>query len=378
MSRRALILLPALALLAACTPAAPPSPTTAPAKPTTAPAASPGASPAASPAAKPAASNRLDDYYQRARAAGEMKIVHYGGGIGQEYEPLAAAFKQKYPGTEVEFVNLRGPEIIQRLTAESTSGKQIANVVSAGATTMVSVEQPGLLAEWEGPPNIADLPELPLTAGKTRWAYSEGVYGIIWNTGMVPADKQPKTRQDLLDPFWKGKGKLLIEDPRAGGPGLEFFTITFDQLGMDYLEKIKGQEPTFVREREAAPAQIARGEYAMFLPVSITKELFDMEKNAPVKVGWLQDGGATNVTVNLGVVKGAPGQDIAKLYVSFWTSDEGQKLIAEKVQVYAALRTAPAPPGWPSLTDIKPQRRTTDQIRRNNEYAETFDRIYFR
>ncbi|MFN0074261.1 MAG: ABC transporter substrate-binding protein [Chloroflexota bacterium] len=361
----------------ACASASAPAPTAAPAKPAQA-TAIPTAAPAQAAPTKPAAMNKLDEYYQRAKSAGEMKIIHYGGGVGSEYEPVAAAFRQKYPGAEVEMVNLRGPELIQRLTAEASSGKHIANIASAGATTMLGVEQPGFLAEWEGPPNVADLPELPLTAGKTRWGYSEGVYGIIWNTDLVPADKLPRTRQDLLDPFWKGKGKLLIEDPRAGGPGIEFFTLTLDELGPEYLEKIKAQEPTFVRERDAAPAQIARGEYAMFLPVSITRELFDMAKNAPVKVGWLEDGGATNVTVNLGVVKNAPGQDIAKLYVSFWTSEEGQKLIAEKVQVYAALRSAPPPPGWPSLNEIKPQRRTSDQIKRNNEYAETFDKLFFK
>jgi iron(III) transport system substrate-binding protein len=371
-----------LALTIGCSPAAAPAPTAAPSKPTQAP---PAANPTTAPVvaqptqAKPvAAANKLDEYYQRAKASGELKIVQYGGGLGPEYEPMAAAFRQKYPGTEVELVSLRGPELIQRLTAEASSGKYIANVASAGATTMLGVEQPGFLAEWEGPPNAADLPELPLTAGKTRWGYSEGVYGVVVNTSLVPADKFPKSRQDLLDPFWKGKGKLLIEDPRAGGPGIEFFTITLDELGQDYLVKLKAQEPTFVREREAAPAQIARGEYAMFMPVSITKELFDLEKNGPVKVGWMTDGGSTNVTTNLGVIKNAPGQDVAKLYVSFWTSPEGQAVMAEKVQVYPALRSAPAPPGWPSINDIKPQRRTSDQIRRNNEYAEQFDQLFFK
>lgn len=372
----------ALALaVGGCAPVAAPSPTAAPAKPTQAAAAVANPTAASDPPtqARPAAAtSKLDEYYQRAKSSGEMKVIHYGGGLGPEYEPMAAAFRQKYPGTEVELVSLRGPELIQRLTAESSSGKHIANVAGAGATTMLGVEQPGFLAEWEGPPNAADLPELPLTAGKTRWAYSEGVYGVVVNTSLVPTDKFPKSRQDLLDPFWKGKGKLLIEDPRAGGPGIEFFTITIDELGQDYLVKLKAQEPTFVREREAAPAQIARGEYAMFMPVSITKELFDLEKNGPVRVGWLADGGATNVTTNLGVIKNASGQDVARLYVSFWTSPEGQAVIAEKVQVYPALRTAPSPPGWPSINDIKPQRRTSEQIRRNNEYAEQFDQLFFK
>lgn len=371
----------ALVALTACAPGAAPSPTaSAPRATDVAVAASPPVAGAASPAANGAAASasKMDEYYQRARAAGAMKIVHYGGGVGPEYEAMSQAFKQRYPGAEIELVPLRGPELIQRLTAEAASGKYVANVASAGATTMLGVEQPGFLLGWEGPPNAADLPQVPLSAGNTRWGYSEGVYGIVVNTNLVPPDKMPSSRQDLLDPFWKGKGKILFEDPRAGGPGIEFFTITYDELGKDYLTKIKTQEPTFVRERDAAPAQIARGEYAMFLPVSITKELFDLEKASPVKVGWLRDGGSTNVTVNLGVVKNSPGEDIAKLWVSWWVSPEGQRVIAEKVQAYASLPGTPPPPGWPPIEEIKPQRRTADQISRNNEYAEIFDQAFFK
>ena len=118
-----------LALTMGCSPAAAPAPTAAPSKPTQAP---PAANPTTAPVvaqptqAKPvAAANKLDEYYQRAKASGELKIVQYGGGLGPEYEPMAAAFRQKYPGTEVELVSLRGPELIQRLTAEASSGGEM-------------------------------------------------------------------------------------------------------------------------------------------------------------------------------------------------------------------------------------------------------------
>jgi iron(III) transport system substrate-binding protein len=256
-------------LLGGCAPAAPPAPTAAPAKPAeVAPPAPPKVPPttAAQPTvpipvaqAKPTSatvSSKLDEYYQKAKAANELKIVHYGP--GPEYQPMVDAFRKTYPDVQIELLNLRGTETFQRLSAEAASGRHIGNVVSGGQTTQTSIEKQGLFAVWEGPPNAADLPATVPPSTGVRWAINFNVFGYIVNTNAVPADKMPKTRQELLDPFWKGKGKILFEDPRAGGPGIDFFTITHDQLGRGFLEQLKAQEPTFVRDRDAAPAQVAR------------------------------------------------------------------------------------------------------------------------
>lgn len=367
-------------LIVSCAPAAAPAPTAAPAKPTAVPASSAPdkpaeKAPAAAPSKADAYAAKLDEYYQRARASGQMNIVHYGP--GPEYAPMVEAFKQRYPGVTAETVNLRGTETFQRISAETVSGKHIANVVSGGATSLYSMDQQGYFATWEGPPNAADLPPT-VPASNTRYALIISMFGFIMNTSLVPLDKMPQSRQDLLDPIWKGKGKLLFEDPRAGGPGTEFFTITYDDLKQDYLDKLKEQEPTFIRDRDAAPAQVARGEYNIFLPVSVTKEILDLEKAAPTKVGWLRDGGSTAVTTNIGVVNNAPGRDVAKLWVSWWVSEEGQRTLVDKVQVYGALPSAPAPAGWPAVAEVKPQQRTADQIQRNSEYGEVMDKTFFR
>jgi ABC-type Fe3+ transport system substrate-binding protein len=268
--------------------------------------------------------------------------------------------------------------MIQRFQAEASSGRRIANVAATGATTMSTLEGQGLFAEWEGPPNAAELPEIPLTSGKARWAYAQNAHGFVVNTDQVPDNRVPKTRQDVLDPFFKGKGKLLVDDPRGGGPSIEFFTYTYDQLGQAWMDALKGQEITWTRERDGAPTQIARGEYAMFFPAAITVPELELQKSAPLKAGWFRDGGAMVVALNIGVVKDAPGQDVARLFVGWLTGPEGQKAIAEKLQTYPALPSAPAPAGYPSLQEINPSRRTADQIRRNNEYIELFDGMFFK
>ncbi|MFN0073613.1 MAG: ABC transporter substrate-binding protein [Chloroflexota bacterium] len=362
-------------LLAACAPAAAPSPTAAPAKPTTAPERPAEKAAPAAPSKSDTVAARLDEYYQKARASGEMNIVQYGP--GPEYAPMVEMFKQKFPGTSAESVNLRGIEIFQRIGAETVSGKHIANVVSGGATSLFGMDQQGYFVEWEGPPT-KDLLPATVPPSKARTAVSQNMFGIVINTSLVPAEKMPRTRDDLLDPFWKGKGKLLFEDPRGNGPGTDWFTITYDNLGQEWMDKLKTQEPTFVRDRDAAPAQVARGEYAMFSPVNVTSEILALEKSAPVKVIWLREGGSTGVISNMALVKNAPGQEVGKLWISWWLSDEGQKILGERVGVYGVLPGAPPPEGWPTAEEIKPQRRTAEQIENSNRYVEIMDNTFFK
>ncbi len=378
-------------LIAACAPAAAPSPTAAPAKPAAAPttaAEKPAAEKPAPAAEKPAekaapaaatksdpVAAKLDEYYQKARASGEMNVVQYGP--GPEYQPFIEAFKQKFPGTSAESVNLRGIETFQRIGAETASGRHIANVVWGGATSLYGMDQQGYFVEWEGPPTRDLLPQT-IPPSKARIAVSQNMFGVVVNTSLVPADKIPTKREDLLDPFWKGKGKLLFEDPRGNGPGTDWFTVTYDDLGQEWMEKLKAQEPTFVRDRDAAPPQVARGEYALFLPVNVTSEILGLEKNAPVKIVWLREGSTTGVISNVGLVKNAPGQDVAKLWISFALSEEGQKILGEKVGVYGVLPGAPPPAGWPSAAEVKPKQRTAEQIENSNEYVEAMDKIFFK
>lgn len=385
-------------LAVACSPAAPSSPTAAPttaAKPAAAAspavAGSPGA--AASPAAglpgiAPAAAKPgsgpsdtqvasvIDGYYQKAKASGETKLAIYGG-VGPDWDGVINAFKKKFSGIDMESVNLRGPEMIQRLQAEAASGRYVANLVTHGQTTMSTIDAAGVLTDWDGPPTAPIIPPAALTEGRTRWSSSVNLFSAIANTSLIPPDKMPNSRQMLLDPFFKGKGKLLIEDPRGGGPGLDVFTINYVQLGQPFLDGIKAQESTFVRDRDNAPAQIARGEYALFYPVSITSELFDLEKAAPVKVIYLTDGGTSIQESTIGVVKDAPGQDSAKLFVSWLLSEEGQRLVVSERQTYASMPGLPPPSGQPPIEDVHPSKRTSDQIKRNNEFIDIFDKAFF-
>src|SRR6266508_4285759 len=92
---------------------------------------------------------KLDEYYQKARASGETRVVHYGGG-GEEWQPIIKAFRERYPAIEVEKVLQRGPEMIQRIQAEAASGKYVGTAASHGQTTMTTSDAQGFFTQWEG------------------------------------------------------------------------------------------------------------------------------------------------------------------------------------------------------------------------------------
>ena len=209
-----------------------------------------------------AAAAKLNEYYEKAKAAGQMNIVHYGP--GPEYAPMVEAFKQKFPGVTAETVNLRGVETTQRIAAEAASGKRIANVVSGGATSLVWHGPVRILRRVGGPPNASDLPPT-VPASKVRYALIISMFGYIVNTSLVPG-------QDSTDPsgsVWTRSGRAKAKwysRTRAGGPAWTS-SPSPTRTCQEYLDKLKAQEPTFIRDRDAAPAQIARGEYNIFLPL---------------------------------------------------------------------------------------------------------------
>lgn len=385
-----------VAMMVGCSPAAAPSPTAVPPKPAEkaaekAPAASPAAaaSPSAAasavkPSQKPAAgaidtaavTAQLNEYYEKAKASGEMKVTHYGL-FPAEYGPLAKVFMERFPGTSVEPVGMRGAEIIQRINAEIASGKGVANVAGTGVTTTSEMERQGMYVKWR-PPTADFLPAPEGGSDDRRWIFTVSLFGNVVNTGMVPPDKIPTKRSDLLDPFWKGKGKLFSADPRQAGGGQSFWVLATEEFGQPFLDGIKAQEISFTREADAAPAQVARGEYAMYLATAVNQEILELERSAPVKMTFFRDGGAHYTDITAGVIRNAPGQDVAKLWISWLTSEEGQREQVDKVKVYPVLSNITPPGGWPTFEELKPGSRNDTHRAKQNEYLQMFENTFFK
>ena len=324
-------------------------------------------------AAGASVSPALDALYEAARREG--RVVSYFPNA-PKFEAAKAAFEKRYPGVAVDVVGMRGSEYVPRINAEYASGQHVVDVVGAGGTTMLELVRNQRFAAWE-PPEADQLMEGAKQDGGLHWTYQINVYGGLVNTRLVPADKLPTKRDDLLDPFWRGDGKLLLEDPRSPGAGSEFFATSVRTLGREYLERIAAQQATFIRDYQSAPARIARGEFAMFVPQSVGEDASKVTAVAPVQLVLFQDGTAYS-EISLGVLSQAPHPNAARLWAGFLFSEEGQLAFVEKSLQYGVRKGLPSPPGYPSLDGLVMVTRTREERERNDEFLKVYEEVLFR
>ncbi len=127
-------------------------------------------------------------------------------------------------GIELELMRFSGTISLERVKTEARAGKFIADAYQAVASYNVGGLDPTGLSKpidnlpalrevanlnvWRYSPVITPL-TLELPKGSAGMAYPAGNY--TYNTNLVPPERLPKKRQDLLDPWWKGK--LCETDP---------------------------------------------------------------------------------------------------------------------------------------------------------------------
>jgi iron(III) transport system substrate-binding protein len=331
-----------------------------------------GGGPAPASGAPPGATSP-DQLYPLAQREG--RVVHYAV-TPSHFEGARAAFQKRYPGVSVELAGMRPPEMVSRLNAESVSGQHVADVMSAGLTTMTELAHGGLFVPWEPPDADQLLPGSAFDDG-AHWTYQLNVYGVLVNTRLVPPDKIPTRPDDLLDPFWRGEGKMLLDDPRTQGGGHLFMVISYREQGRGFLERLAAQKPTWSRDRPNAPVQVARGEFAAYLPQNVGEDVARLERSAPVKLIFLQDGGFyTEVTA--GIVAGAPHPNAARLRAGFLYTEEAQRSLAEDSQSYAVRPGVPGPSAYPPLEQLKLQARTAEERERASDFVKLFEEVLFR
>jgi iron(III) transport system substrate-binding protein len=327
-------------LTAACSPPLAASPTAAPtaaAKPTTA------AAPAGGEAAKPTASAAKDapaaktggsaadeeiakiksEYYDKAKAEG--KLVIYGVGNPELYNPVKAAFEAEFPGITIEGVDQRGRETREKILAEQNSKTFVVDVAISGPDTQAALIQEKVTDDFSSQFIDKVVPDL-----KPQYAASNprvvNIYTVAVNTNLVPADQEPKSWNDVLNPKWQGK--LAMDDPRGSGPGGTIMSGVEAVLGNEWSAKLASQKVFFATQAGPLWAGINRGEYAMFLSGQHTDVIAQKQQGAPVKQVRPAEGiGLTPTAQSL--IKNAPHSNAAKLWIDWSLSEKGQQLLGD-------------------------------------------------
>jgi iron(III) transport system substrate-binding protein len=212
-----------------------------------------------------------------------------------------------------------------------------------GIVPFIDLADEGLLEPYV-PKGYEDMPEtrgnLILRDPDFHWTGLAVIaLGFAYNPQVLPPDKVPKTWEDLIDPYYKGK--IEMWNPGVSGTAMLFLDSVLmraisegdgEEAGWDYLKaywrNLKGYTV------EGKPAfNVARG--ASPIGIHFEHQVLEfMEEQAGGSVA----GGSKNIQWTLlpdspvcvdaiCLIKGGPNPENGKLFIDFVMSPEGQKII---------------------------------------------------
>jgi iron(III) transport system substrate-binding protein len=313
------------ALAAACAPAAP---TGAASKPTAAPARPPTAE-----------EQRWQEVVAKARQEGAVSVIV---APGEQYRQGVQGFQAAYPGIELQVKGEHIRDGLARILQERDGGIYSQDVMlgAIGAGVFQEWIPRGVLAPLE--PNVI----LPDARDDSKWAdgfrggwvdtSGQYVYGflasasrlIYVNRDFISEQELPAAinLDTLLDPKWRGK--IVWDDPRELGPGVNVAAAIIRERNESYLTRlIQEQEIVASRDPRQIVEWVVRGRY----PIGVAL-------NATILDGFQKEGLGKNVVpvdikeINVSVpgfgavslFDKAPHPNAAVLFVNWLLSREGQ------------------------------------------------------
>ncbi len=252
-----------------------------------------------------------------AAAKQEGKLTLYNGTALAMIRVIADHFTAR-TGIAVDILEGRATEIFERVRTEQAAGQHLGDVIYNGANTMAASEASGMTVAHGALPNTKLLATGFPDDGITL-PVSSSFFGILVSDASVSAADAPKTWQDVLDPKWKGK--ILSDDFRAAGAGEVFFNVMLDKYGRAFHEKLAAQNPQFSRFFAESERRVARGEFALYIPLNLSE--YPTLKGLPVHM-VLPPEGLPYVTLSVGLLKGAPHPNAARLFMDYAISPEAQ------------------------------------------------------
>ncbi len=277
-----------------------------------------------------------------AAAKKEGKVV-IGAPPGSDFRNEVQATLKKRFDLDSEFVQAPGPNLMSKIVAEKQAGAVSVDAFLVGPCTGNSLLKADLF-EPLAPAMI--LPEVKDPAkwfGGHLWADNQTgknlLYSFVaqvapslyYNTQLVkPQDVN--SYNDLLDSRWKGK--IGLRDPRVPGGGLAMWAFLLDLKGEEYIRKLAQQEMFVGRNARQIADALAKGNLSLTIGVGYRDFDAFLDANLPVKhLPTLNEGtyvsGGNGI---VGVIKGAPHPNGAKLFFNWLLSRDGQELHGKTAQ----------------------------------------------
>jgi iron(III) transport system substrate-binding protein len=215
-----------------------------------------------------------------ADAKKDGKVVVYGSMESDIFDGIQKSFEKK-TGISVEYWRASGAAVLERAISERKAGKPLYDVVINNAGPMEIMLNEGIFANYSSllSKNFANAFIHPQLGP----SYRIGVVGIVYNKGILTAERAPKSLDDLLKPEFKGK--LAFPDPSRGAVAAMWPASLYKIMGKDradkYLRDLAATRPVMVEGVLNAAERVTTGETPIAISYLKYVVLFG-QKGAPM------------------------------------------------------------------------------------------------
>lgn len=273
----------------------------------------------------------------KAKAEGELSF-YTSMNIG-ESRPLLDAFEKKYPFIKAQLTRVGGTAIATRMLTEAQAGQHLWDVSAPTMLYAREVMKRGLVAPYASRERKFYRKEY--RGAKNLWtAIVLNTSVMVYNTQALKPNEYPKTYDDLLLPHFKGQKISMDTELYLWYAGQ--LRIRGKEKGLDFMRKLKAQDPVFRRGRTAQAQAVIAGEMAV--AVEVYGHRAQSFKAAGAPLDWVAVEPVLVLPLALMVNKNAPHPNAARLFVDFALSQEGQELLRDHGRIPARSKIKLEPP----------------------------------
>lgn len=260
----------------------------------------------------------------------EGPLVIYGNPSGEQWEPVLAAFSERYPWIDVETFDLGGAEAFQRYLSEEATGSETADmIVNTDGAGWLDLVDRGQVVDYLDPELEALREEARLAPGVFAWSFDPLV--ALFNKEALPEDEQPTSLAELADAAEDLDGRIgtvAVENANAG-LGTYGFVDAGGEDAWAVLEAI-GPHARAEEGTGALLGKIQSGEYAVgFFVSGAVRALVDLTDAGEIlSYRYFTDATALPAR-GMGVTTGGDSPNSAKVLINFLLSEEGQAVSCE-------------------------------------------------
>ena len=235
-------------------------------------------------------------------------------------QPVIGAFEARDDGGRVDLFRAPTGELNARVAADARSGGLRADVVWGcdPLTEQAFVDQ-GLVGGWTPP----DAEGIPADFRTGDYVGAHVLYMVAVHRTDVPA---PKAWSDLTGPAYDA---LAVPDPSvaASALGTLGWFAAEPGYGVDFYRDLRRNGSVQVRTPDDVTTGVAQGIYAAGLTTANSAYAAKRD-GSPVDVAWPEPG-AVAVYGPVALATDSADSDVAKSFISFVVSEEGQRVLAE-------------------------------------------------